>query len=347
MRLRRGRTGPRFPGILGSAALAAAVALAAAGCSSAAAPAKAAATTTHALTLAEARGIYSSYVTAAAAAAEQGDAGKGLPLAGDMQWAILHAQYTALDTTHAPVPQYSYGTPVFYVPAFASYPLWFMVAVPVRTDTGGQLGAAVNTLMVFQRYMPSRTWTLNGSVVLDHPLPAIERDSDGYAVAVRDSDPSLLLPPDLVGATQAAVVDEGPTAPAATVIGGGPHTTGLYTTQDAKGNSAAAHGLNYQWLLQSASYAQYELAVAGGGALVLYSMYLNTTIQHPGNVSGSAIPVPANFVPLVATGATAGIHGVAANWTYEFAAVDPPQTAHGAKVEVIGANGAPTYGKPY
>ena len=347
MRLRRGGTGLRFPGILGSAALAAAIALAAAGCSSAAAPAKAAAGTTHALTLAEARSIYSSYVTHSSAAAEQGDAAKGLPLAGDMQWAILHAQYTALDTTHAPVTQYSYGTPVFYVPALAGYPLWFMVAVPVRTDTGGQLGPAVTTLMVFQRYIPSRTWTLNGSVVLDQPLPAIQRDSDGYAVAVGDSDPSLLLPPDLVGASQAAVVDEGPAAPAAAVIGAGPQTTGLYTTQDAKGNSAAAHGLNYQWLLQGASYAQYELAAAGGGALVLYSMYLNTTIEHPGNVSGSAIPVPANFVPLVATRATAGIHGVAANWTYEFAAIDPPQTAHGAKVQVIGANGAPTYGKPY
>jgi len=161
------------------------------------------------LTLAEARGIFSSYVTAAAAAAEQGDAAKGLPLAGDMQWAVLHAQYTALATTGTPVAQYSYGTPVFYVPALAGFPLWFMVAVPVRTDTGGHLGAAVNTLMAFQRYLPSRTWTLNGSVVLDQPLPAIERDSDGYAVAVGDSDPSLLLPPDLVGATQAAVVDEG------------------------------------------------------------------------------------------------------------------------------------------
>ncbi len=333
--------------MLGSAALAAAVALAAAGCSSAAAPAKTAAVATHALTLAKARGIFSSYVTASSAAAEQGDAAKGLPLTGDMQWAILHAQYTALHTTHAPVAQYRYGTPVFYVPALAGYPLWFMVSVPVRTDTGGHLGAAVNTLMVFQRYMPSRTWTLNGSVVLDQPLPAIQRDSDGYAVAVGDADPSLLLPPDLVGATQAAVVDEGPSAPAAAVIGSGPQTTGLYTAQDAQGNSAAAQGLNYQWLLQGASYAQYELAAAGGGALVLYSMYLNTTIEHPGNLSGSAIPVPANFVPLLATPAKTGIHGVAANWTYEFAAVDPPQAAHGAKVEVIGASGAPTYGKPY
>ena len=60
---------------------------------------------------------------------------------------------------------------------------------------------------------------------------------------------------------------------------------------------------------------------------------------------GSPIPVAADVIPLLATGSpTAGSHGVTANWTYEFAAVDPPQTAHGAKVEVIAGSGAPTYG---
>ena len=95
--------------------------------------------------------------------------------------------------------QYRYGRRFSTCRRSQGYPLWFMVSVPVRTDTGAISGAAVNTLMVFQRYMPSRTWTLNGSAVLDQPLPAIERDSDGYAVAVGDADPSLLLPPDLVG----------------------------------------------------------------------------------------------------------------------------------------------------
>jgi hypothetical protein len=157
----------------------------------------------------------------------------------------------------------------------------------------------------------------------------------------------LLLPPNLIGATQAAVVDEGPTAPAAAVVGSGPQTTGLFSTQNAADSAATAQGLNYQWLLQGASFAQYELQAVGGGALVMYAMYLNTQLQHPGNVSGTPIPVPANFVPIVTKKAKAGIHGVAANWTYEFAAVDPPQTAHGAKVQVIGGNGAPTYGHAY
>jgi hypothetical protein len=329
-------------------ALAAAVTLAAAGCSGSPAPAKTAAGTGHALTLAQAQQVYASYVAASTAAAQQGNASHGLSIAGDMQWAILHAQYTALTTTGTPVTQYSYGTPVFYVPALASYPLWFMVAVPVRTSTGGQLGPATTTLMAFQRFDPGRIWTLNGTAALDQPLPALARDSAGYATALDDNAPGLLLTPNLVGATQAAVVDEGPTAPAATVIDSGPQTTGMFSTQNAAGTAASAQGLNYQWLLQSAAYAQYELQTASGGALVMYTMYLNTQIEHPGNVSaGAPVPAPADFVPIITTPVKDGIHGVAANWTYEFAAVDPPQTDHGAKAAIIGGNGSPTYGHPY
>jgi hypothetical protein len=347
VKLRRGGTGTRRLPILGSAALAVTAVALAAGCSAAPAPAKAATSPAPGFTIAAAQAVYSTYVAHSTTAAKRGDAAAVLPLAGDMQWAMLHAEYTALTTTGTPVTQYSYGKPVFYVPALAEFPFWFRVEVPVRTETNGELGPAVSTLMVFQRYQATRDWTLNGSAVLNQPLPAIAHDSDGYAVALTDGDPGLLLQPDLVGATQAAVVDEGPAAPAATVIGTGPNTTGLYTTQNARGNSATAGGLNYQWLMQGASFAQYELQAASGGAVVLYSMYLNTVTEHPGNVSGPAIPLPAGFGPLVTTAAKTGVHGVDANWTYEFAAVDPPQSAHDAKVEIIGGTGVPTYGHRY
>jgi hypothetical protein len=77
-------------------------------------------------------------------------------------------------------------------------------------------------------------------------------------------------------------------------------------------------------------------------------MYLNTQFEHPSGLPGPAIPVPADFAPLITKAAAkVGHKGVTANWTYEFAAVDPPQTAHGAKVEVIGGSGAPTYGAGY
>jgi hypothetical protein len=340
--LRRGRIRLTYLGVLGSATLAVALG----GCSSAAAPAKAVTGAEHSLTMAQAQDAYSHYVTASTAAAEQGDETQGLAIVADGQWAITHAQYTALATSGAPVPQYRYGTPTFYVPALSSYPQWFVVAVPV-TAAGAQQ-APVNTVMAFERTGPAEPWTLNGSAVLDQPLPAIARDSDGYAINISTKDTGLVLPPNLVGATQAAVVDEGPAAPAAAVIATGPQTTGLYTRQAAQGDSYTAQGLSYQWLLQGAAVPQFDLRTADGGALVIYTMYLNTTIEHPGNVLGPPIPVPANFTPIATpASATKGNHGVTANWTYEFATVDPPTTAGGAKAEVIAANGVPTFGNAY
>jgi len=320
------------------AALAAAVALA--GCSQAAAPATAAADSEHTLTLAQAQAAYRSYVAASTAAAKQGNATQGLAIVADAQWSIVHAQYAALSSTGTPVPQYSYGTPTFYVPALSGYPQWFLVDVPA--SAGG--GPTVSTLMVFVRSGATEPWTLDGSAALDQPLPALARDSAGYAVNVSTSDQALLLQPNIVGPTQASVVDQGPAAPATAVMENGPQTTTLYTQQAALGNTATKQGLSYQWLLEGAAFAQWVLRTADGGALVLYSMYLNTTTEHPGNVSGSVIPVPAGFTPLLASASEVGYHQVTANWTYEFAAIDPPQTAHGAKVDVIGGTGAPTYG---
>ena len=340
----RGRTRLACLGVLGSAALAVALG----GCSSAAAPAKAVTSAEHSLTIAQAQAAYRSYVTASTAAAKQGDATRGLAVVADGQWSIVHAQYTALATSGTPVPQYSYGTPTFYVPALSSYPQWFVVTVPVTTATGAQQAPAVNTVMAFERSAPDEPWTLNGSAVLDHPLPAIARDSDGYAINVSTKDTSLLLPPALVGATQAAVVDEGPTAPAAAAIACGPQTTGLYSTQSAQNSSYTAQGLSYLWLLEGAAVPQFDLRTTDGGALVIYTMYLNTSIEHPGNVFGPPIPIPAGFTPIVtSTSAAKGNHGVAANWTYEFATVDPPATAPEAKAEVVAASGAPTYGAGY
>jgi len=199
--LARGRIRLAYLGVLGSAALAVALG----GCSEAAAPAKAVTSAEHSLTIAQAQAAYRSYVQDSRAAAKQGDATKGLDTVADGQWSIVHAQYRALATTGTPVPRYSYGTPTFYVPALSGYPQWFVVAVPVTTAAGAPAG---NTIMAFDKPAPDEPWTLNGSAVLDHPLPAIARDSDGYAINVSTKDTSLLLPPTVVGATQAAVVDE-------------------------------------------------------------------------------------------------------------------------------------------
>jgi hypothetical protein len=198
--------------------------------------------------------------------------------------------------------------------------------------------------MVFDRTRKDLRWTLSGSAVLDQPLPALARDGNGYAIAVSTSDSSLLLRPDVVGATQAAVVDDGPASPAAAVVRGGPQTIGLYAAQAAWAHAEQARGLQYQWLLEGAPFPQFELRTASGGALVLYAMLLNTTTEHPNLVAGSPIQVPPGVSPLLTVPTEIGYHAVWANWTYQFAAIDPPSTARDAKLQIIAWQGVPTYG---
>ena len=202
--------------------------------------------------------------------------------------------------------------------------------------------------MLFAREKKTEDWTLSGTAVLSRPLPAIARDADGYAVPVSTKDTTLLLRPDVVGATQAAVVDDGPSSPAAAVVAAGPLTTGLYAAQAARASAEQARGLQYQWLLQGAPYPQVGLRLAGSGsALIMYGMYLNTSNEHPNLVAGSPIPVPPEFTPLLAAPTEVGYHAVFANWAYQFAAIDPPATARDGKLDVIASQSGPSFGHAY
>ncbi len=327
---------------IGSAALAAVTLLAVQGCAPAA-PGNAVTSAEHSLSVSAAQVVYESYLAASDSAAAQGNETRALAIVADAQWAQLKGQYTALARAGVPVPRYEYGKPVFYVPALNGYPQWFMVTVPRQTDSGGHLGPAVNTIMLFDRPQQGVPWTLNGTAVLDQPMPAIARDRAGYAIGVVNNDPSLLLRPDVVGASQAAMVDDGPGSAAAAAIAAGPQTTGLYAGQAAIGRADTARGLHYAWLAVGASYPQFELRTTDGGALTMYGMYLNTTTEHPGLAAGSPIPVPAEFTQLFTLPHEIAYHVVFANWTYQFAAVDPPATAHNTKVDIIAATGGPTY----
>jgi hypothetical protein len=332
------------PGIFGLAALAAVTGLAMAGCSSPPPPANAVTGGDQSLTIAEAEAGYNSYITVSNQAAAQGNSVQGLSVVGDVQWAVVSGQYTALTAADMPVPQYHYGQPVFYVPALTSYPQWFVVTVPISTEAAGTPGAPVNTAMVFERSGQGQPWTLNGTAALgDQALPTVARDSHGYAIAVTTTDTSLVLSPNVVGATQAAVVDEGSANAAAAVIADGPQTTGLYATQVAYGKVQAGKGLQYQWLLEGTDFPQFQLRTKDGGALVFYGMYLNTTNEYPNGGSGKPIPMPAQYRPLQAAPIGIGYHGVAVNWSYEYVAADPPLTAHNAKVHVIAVGGGPTF----
>ncbi len=322
------------------------IALTASGCSAASAPPNPDSSAYHGLTLAAAQSAYQSYVTMSHAAAAQGNKAQSLAIVGDAQWSIVNEQFTVLAAASTPVPTYRYGQPVFYVPALTTWSEWFMVAVPRTAETGAQAGTTVNTIVLFEKRGPDLPWTVDGSVVLDQPLPAIARDQAGYAIALSTADSHLLLPPDVVGASQAAVVDNGTAAPSIAVVADGPLTTGWYQAQAAHGRSATAQDLEYQWLLEGSDYALFSVQTADGGALVMYGMYLNTTTSHPGLAAGAPILVPAEFTPLTGP-SEVGHHAVDANWTYEFAAVDPPSAAHGAKLQVIASGGAPTYGRAY
>jgi hypothetical protein len=305
---------------------------------------------THDLTIAAAQAAYQAYLTNSDQSAASATRTTGLADVSDAQWEIVHAQYSALASADIPVPRYQYGSPDFYVPALTGYPRWFAVSVP-RRPLGGSAtsNADVTTLMVFEKAKPSSVWTLDGTAALQpgQSLPAITRDSAGYATALATHDQNLLLPPDVVGATHAAVVDDGPASAAAAVIAPGPQTTGLHAQQSAYASAQKASGLAYTWLMQGASFPVFALRLADGGALVLYGVYLNTTNEHLNLIPGPPIPVPANFTPLLAARTEIGYHAVYANWTYQFAAIDPPATAHNQKLSVIAGTGGPSYGHAY
>ena len=332
--------------MIGAAALAAVTLLSAHGCAPAP-DADADTPASHSVTVADAQATYRAYLRVSDAAAARGGKASALSVVSSAQWDQAKNQYTAWALAGSPIPRYRYGTPVFYVPALSGYPQWFVVAVDRTTITGGKPGVTARTLMLFARQKKAEHWTLGGTAVLSRPLPAIAHDAEGYAVAVPTTDTSLLLRPDVVGATHAAVVDDGPSSPAAAVVAAGPQTTGLHAAQVARAAAEHARGLNYQWLLQGASWPQVGLRLAGGGALVFYGMYLNTTNEHPNLVEGTAIPVPAAFTPLLDGPNEVGYHAVLADWAYQFAAVDPPASARDGKLRIIAWQGWPSSGHAY
>ena len=326
------------------AALAAATLLATQGCDAEPA-AQASASTRPDLTLAQARMVYQAYITTSGTAAEQGDETTGLSVTADASWEFAHAQYTALASAGTPVERYAYGTPTYYVPVVSGYPHWFVVNVPRRT-AGSSPRSDVNTLMVFGQSAQGGDWTLDGEAALQpgQTMPAIATGAGGYASAVSPSQSGLLLEPDVVGGTQAADVDEGPQNAAAGLVAPGPQTTGLYDQQSAI-YAATPKDLEYAWYLEGTAFPQFALRTAGGGALVLYGMYLNTTLQYPDSGSGTPIPVPADVQAQFSTPGEVASHALSANWTYEFATVDPPASVSNGRLTVIAATSAVTYAK--
>jgi hypothetical protein len=235
---------------------------------------------------------------------------------------------------HVPAGSVRTGPPVFYLPEATGYPRWFIASVDVH-------------VLLFKQSSATAPWQLASLSELAHgmSLPALAVDSTGHIPTVELSDNALLARPDFTGPLQAAVVDDGPASPATAVVATGPLTTGLYDNERAGLlGLTAPRGDVLQWGLEGSIYPAVALRTADGGALVLYSMYLNTIVQTQGSFAqarpltpGSPISVPDDLVPLLPHGQPAPRVKLEAQQTLSFAAIDPP--AGKGKIQVIAIGG--------
>ena len=363
-------------------ALAAALAtvLAAAACTSAPASAgsgtgAARGSASPAISASQARQVFGRYVAAAAKAVSPASASPVLSLVTGVEQADLTATlarhsvvvngtapngaYSSSLTVKPDLPVYTYGAPVFYLPAAAGYPRFFVASV-TRTLRGangattGAGGAQVPpdgpALMLFEQAGAGAPWLLGSISQLPAGVtpPKLAADSAGYVPAVPLSDASLVAQPDDTGPLQAGVVDDGPASAATRAVADGPLTTGIYQgAVDHAGGLTAPRGDDYQWELDGSSLPQFALRTAAGGALVFYAMTLTTTVAVPDVInkadpvhSGPPIQVPLAVRMLLPPGRPAPLVQLSSYQTLSFAAVDP--APGNAKIQVIAIGGGLT-----
>jgi hypothetical protein len=262
--------------------------------------------------------------------------------------------------------QYSYSTPTLYLPEPSDYPRFFvadatrtLVATGVSPETGATTsvgGAQVpvdgRVLMVFEQSAAAGPWEL--ASVSQFPagttLPPLATDKSGYVPQVPLMSTGLLAQPYATGPLQAAVVDDGPAGAAAKAVAAGPLTTGLY--QKARDGAdiglKAPTGDAYQWSMEGTPYPAFALRTADGGALVLYAMYLNSTVAVPGYFDdaspvqpGAPIKVPLDLLPLLPSGQPSPRVKLEAQSLFSFAATDPAATS--SKITVLAIGGGLNY----
>ena len=301
-------------------------------------------------TLATALKVFNSYVTANRVAVANHDQLLAESLTSSAQVNILQAQYAIASSTGTEVTAPRYGKPTLYVPKLTTYPQWFIAVAPERPAHG----AARSAVLVFDRTDPSSSWTLNGTVHLAagaRPLN-VKLDGNGYATPLATTDKDLLFRPDEVGAMQAALVDDGPSSPAAKVVESGPLTTGYYQTNAAYARKLRPQHWAYAWQMEGTSYPFFALRTTDGGAIVFYTMSLNRQTmpvskppEHPKNPL-PAIPVPDQYRPLIQPDQGPFTIEFDAGSTLQYLAVDPPAARNGSasgKLRIAGSGGGLTY----
>jgi hypothetical protein len=320
--------------------------LAAQGCAHTATPAAATIEPSDRITVAAARQVFESYVTTSDVAEASSDELLALSLVTDGQLPLVAAAYRSAVYYGVPQPRYQYGQPSIYVPRPTTFPLWFAVVAPRHPLRGGPPSTAV---MVFSRLSASASWQLSISTVLGAgvPPPSVALDSGGYATALSADDQSLLATPQTVGALQASVADDGRPSPASKVVAAGPQTTGMHERILTTGRQSTALGYFYQAEVQGTGFPQFVLRTTDGGALMLYSMALNTVISRqapplPKGVTVSPIQLPDGYAALLPPDTPKIRHMFTATETQQYSVLVPPIRAGDRKITVIGFSGGPT-----
>lgn len=340
------------------AGMVAAAALTTAACTSGGAPmARAATNRTPAVTTAQARQAFDSYVRRTAAALAAGHQKAALDLTQSTQWDTLSTAFLAAASRHTAVRPYQYGTPSFFLPVQSGYPRWFLTSTRRTAPAGSPASIAGvpqarsgQVLMIFEKQGAGQPWKLASSAQLQpgQRLPKLATTAGGYVdTAPLNDSTTYLARPDVVGPLQAAVAGDGPDAPAAAAVAAGPLTTGIYASEAAVKPPA---GDIRQWMLEGSNYGRFALRTADGGALTFYAMYLNATTEVPAelaksdNVSpGRPIAIPRVFRPLLKPGTSSPRERLITQYSLAFAAVDPPASAPKAKIQVIAMGGAPSW----
>jgi len=357
-------------------------ALAVAGCASATAGTTANSANTGgapALTQTQASQAFDAYVAASNQAAATDDGKLALSVVTGAQQSLVsatlksHAASSTSGDTSAysstlgidlALGQYAYGTPTFYLPEQAGYPHFFVADVTralavkgVSKDATASVGGAQvpvdgQALMAFEQSAAAGPWQL--ASVAQFPsgttLPRLATDKDGYIPQVPLTSTELLAQPYATGPLQAAVVDDGPASAAAKAVAAGPLTTGLYQAarDRADGGLEVPAGDVYQWSMEGTPYPAFALRTADGGALVLYAMYLNSTVAVPGYFDdaspiqpGAPIKIPLDALPLLPSGQPSPRIRLEAQSLFSFAAIDPLATS--SKITVLAIGGGLNY----
>ena len=341
-----------------------------------------------ALTQATALQAFDAYVAASARAAATDDGKLALSVVTGAQQSLVSAALSSHAVSNASgdssayssalsiapaLVQYTYGAPTLYLPEPSAYPRFFLADVnraltfrglSLGKDATGSVGGVqvpVNgpALMLFVQSAAAGPWQL--ASVDQFPagmtLPRLATDKNGDIPQVPLMSTDLLAQPYATGPLQAAVVDDGPASAAAKAVAAGLLTTGLYQAARDRYQEAGDRALSglevpggdvYQWSMEGTPYPAFALRTADGGALVLYAMYLNSTVAIPGYIDdasplqpGPPIKAPPDVLSLLPSGQPAPRVQLTAQSLFSFAAIDPP--AGSSKITVLAIGGGLNY----